>query len=242
MTSPPDRLVVDQPEPLSLELSQRHYDADCAFAAALARFQALGVTVPELSLASIVKAARPAFSDGFCFLVRQDLDTIEVCLRHSAGAEESSIADAATLVSPALLLAGLLGIAVEPVGQAQEPEVELNADDAISLCPQGSEEVKPLIPEQPLAESEPDLMGPDSPAGLPGDHPTLRLLTAEEIETAVGMVKVMTPAARKLFTIAFRNAFDIPDTVTRIATEITQVRHLHFIDRFTVEAAGGIAA
>ena len=85
-------------------------------------------------------------------------------------------------------------------------------------------------------------MGPDSPADMPGDHPTLRALTPEEIEAAVGMVKVMQPAQRKAFTIAFRNAFDVPDTVTRIASEIKQVRHLQFIDRFTVEAAGGIAA
>jgi hypothetical protein len=85
-------------------------------------------------------------------------------------------------------------------------------------------------------------MGPDSPADLPGDHPTLRALTPEEIEAAVGMVKQMAPAQRKAFTIAYRVAFDVPATETRIATTITQVRHLQFIDRFTVEAAGGIAA
>ena len=242
MTSPPDRLVVDQSDPLSLELSRRHYEADCAFAAALARFQALGVTVPELSLASILKAAQPAFADGFCYLVRQDLEIIEVCLRHCTGAEETSIADAAALVSPALLLAGLLGIAVEPVSQAHEPENQLNAEDAISPDPQGSEEVQPLIPEQPEPEPEPDLMGPGSPAEIAGDHPTLRALTPEEIEAAVGMVKMMPAQQRKSFTIGFRNAFNISDTVTRIATEITQVRHLHYIDHFTAEAFGGIAA
>ena len=85
-------------------------------------------------------------------------------------------------------------------------------------------------------------MGPESPADLPSDHPTARVLTPEEIDAAVGMVKQMAPAQRKLFTIAFRNAFDVPDTVTRIASEIKQVRHLQFIDRFTVEAAGGVAA
>jgi hypothetical protein len=246
MTSP-DPPVVNQPDPLSRELSHRHYQADCQFNAALSRFQALGATVPELSLAAIVKAAQPAFEDGFCYLVRQDPDTIEVVLRHAHGAEEVSIADATTLCSPALLLAGLLGIAVEPVGQAPEADEhddqstqvqsELYADDASPVSP-----AAPAEPIKPEAAAEPDLMGPDSPADLPGDHPTLRALTPEEIEAGVGMVKQMAPAQRKAFTIAYRVAFDVPATETRIATTITQVRHLQFIDRFTVEAAGGIAA
>jgi hypothetical protein len=90
--------------------------------------------------------------------------------------------------------------------------------------------------------AEPDLMGPDSPADLPGDHPSLRALTPDEIEAAVGLVKVMTPANRKAFAIAFRNAFEVPDNVVRIAGEITQLRHLDFIDRFNMEAAGGISS
>lgn len=85
-------------------------------------------------------------------------------------------------------------------------------------------------------------MGPDSPADLPGDHPTLRALTPEEIKQAVSFVKAMPVQQRKLFSIAFRNAFDIPDTVTLIASEIKQLRHFQFVDRFSVEAAGGIAA
>jgi len=239
--------LIEQPDPLSLELSRRHYEADCQFNAALARFQSLGTTVPELSLPAVVKAAQPAFADGFCWMVHQDLETIQVTLRHTHGAEEVSVADAATLCSPALLLAGLLGIPVELVDQAPEPyehagqpiqvQAEPYADDASahSLA-------APVEPIEPEPAPEPDLMGPESPADLPSDHPTARALTPEEIEAAVGMVKQMAPAQRKLFTIAFRDAFDVPDTVTRIASEIKQVRHLQFIDRFTVEAAGGVAA
>lgn len=234
MTTPIPPLT-EQPDPLSLELSRRHYEADCQFNAALARFQSLGATVPELSLPAVVKAAQPAFADGFCWMVHQDLETIQVTLRHTHGAEEVSVADAATLCSPALLLAGLLGIPVEPVDQAVEAEKD--ADDASPVSP-----AAPAEPIEPEDAAEPDLMGPDSPADLPGDHPTLRALTPEEVDAAVGMVKQMAPAQRKLFTIAFRDAFDVPDTVTRIASEIKQVRHLQFIDRFTVEAAGGVAA
>jgi len=241
--TPPERPLFEQPDAISLELSRRHYEADCQFNAALARFQALGITVPELSLPAVVRASQPAFDDGFCWSVRQDLEITEVTLRHKHGAEQISVADTATICSPGPLLAGLLGIPVETAGQPVEPEQHI--DEPTKVQPEPSADVQsPVSPDAPVEpiKPEPDLMGPDSPADMPGDHPTLRALTPEEIEAAVGMVKVMQPAQRKAFTIAFRNAFDVPDTVTRIASEIKQVRHLQFIDRFTVEAAGGIAA
>jgi hypothetical protein len=52
----------------------------------------------------------------------------------------------------------------------------------------------------------------------------------------------MDAAKRKSFTIAFRNAFDIDQSVLRITGHIQQIQHLEFIDRFTIEAGGGIAA
>jgi hypothetical protein len=246
--TPPERPLFEQPDAISLELSRRHYEADCHFNVDLGQFQALGVTVSNYHLPVVVKAAQPAFKDyGFAFQILQDLDITEVILRHKHGAERVSVADTATICSPGPLLAGLLGIPVETAGQPVEPE--LHIDEPIKVQPEPSADVPspvspgaPAEPIKPEPAPEPDLMGPDSPADLPGDHPILRALTPEEIEAAVGMVKVMQPAQRKLFTIAFRNAFDVPDTVNRIASEIKQVRHLQFIDRFTVEAAGGIAA
>jgi hypothetical protein len=233
-----------------MELARRHYDAECLFNASLAQFQSTLTPVDNLDLATIVAAAQPAFALGFCYLIRQDSQCIEVCLRHSGGAEECSSTDASALCSPSLLLAGLLGIPVAMGGQAPEPEQPLlhYAESASTADPMGSEQIEAEspTPEPETAvvaevEPEPDLMGPGSPADLAGDHPSLRLLTAEEINAAVGMVKVMAPPQRKSFTVAFRCAFEVPDNVTRIASEITQVRHLEFIDRFTVEAAGGIA-
>ena len=229
----------------------RHLDAECQFNADLARFQADVQPVSELSLPAVVKAARAAFQLGFCYLVRQDDIALEVVLRHSSGAEEISSADARTPCSPALLLAGLLGIPVDPTDQTPESEQhtpmpvevhsELYAIDASACSVPDQVAEPPAIPE-PEPVAEPDLMGPDSPADLPGDHPSLRALTPDEIEAAVGLVKVMTPANRKAFTIAFRNAFEVPDNVVRIAGEITQLRHLDFIDRFNLEAAGGISS
>jgi hypothetical protein len=46
---------------------------------------------------------------------------------------------------------------------------------------------------------------------------------------------------RKVFTITFRDAFRVDRSVKAIAPVITEMRHLHFIDCFTVEAAGGVA-
>jgi hypothetical protein len=246
MTPPPDRSEIDQEQPqlISMELSRRHFDAECAFNASLAQFQAAIRPVENLDLATIVKAAQPAFELGFCYLIRQDSQAIEVCLRHSAGAEECSSADASALCSPSLLLAGLLGIPVAMGGQASESEQLVQGDAEPVADPVEVEQAEASPEPEPAAvvDVEPDLMGPDSPADRPGDHPSLRLLTAAEIEAAVGMVKVMTPPQRKAFTIAFRTTFEVADTVTRIAGEITQVRHLTFIDDFSVEMAGGIAS
>lgn len=235
-----------------MELAQRHYDAECAFNAALAQFQAGVVPVGELSLPAIVKAAKRAFELGFCYIVRQDEMALEVCLRHEGGAEEISSAAADTVCSPALLLAGLLGIPVDPGTQTPEPEQHTDEPSEVQVehyaviektqSPADAAAEPAAAVAQPAIAAEPDLIGPGSPADLPGDHPSLRLLTPEEVEAAVGLVKVMTPASRKSFTIAFRTAFEVPDNVVRIAGEITQLRHLDFIDRFNLEAAGGIGA
>ena len=244
----------DQPDPISIEFATRHLDAECLFNADLARFQAEVQPIPELSLPAVVEAARGAFKLGFSYVVRQDSECMEVCVRHSAGAEEISSAASDTLCSPALLLAGLLGIPVGVV--AQTPDPEQHTDDAEIAQPEPIKAIDPIeVAEAPAVEAvavaavaiaveieEPDLMGPDSPAGIPGDHPSLRLLTPEEVAAAVGLIKVMTAASRKSFTIAFRNAFEVPDNVMRIAGEITQLRHLDFIDRFNMEAAGGISS
>ena len=246
----------DQPDPISIEFATRHLDAECRFNADLARFQAEVQPILELSLPAVVEAARGAFKLGFSYVVRQDSECMEVCVRHSAGAEEISSAASDTLCSPALLLAGLLGIPVGVIAQTQTPESEQHTDDAEIAQPEPIKAIDPIeVAEAPALEAaaatavaiaveieEPDLMGPGSPAGIPGDHPSLRLLTPEEVAAAVGLIKVMTAQARKSFTIAFRVAFEVPDNVMRIAGEITQLRHLDFIDRFNLESADGISS
>jgi hypothetical protein len=66
-------------------------------------------------------------------------------------------------------------------------------------------------------------------------------LTDEQKASAVEMVKQMTTEGRKAFTIAFRDAFNVPREARAVAPYILQLKHLHFVDRFTVEAAGGVS-
>ena len=221
--------------PLCPELMQRHFDADCAFTAALAQFQASVQPISSFSLPAVLEAARPAFSNGFCYLIRElSGEMVEVSLRHKDGAEESSTAPLDT-AAPGLLLAELLGIPVLTDGQAAVPEQTVPQAAAAQVA-------EPAAPAAPEPADEPDLMGPDSPADIASDDPCLTPLNEQQITTAVAMIKAMDPAARKAFQIAFRNAFDLDRNVRQITPHITQLRHLEFIDRFTIEAAGGIAA
>lgn len=56
------------------------------------------------------------------------------------------------------------------------------------------------------------------------------------------MIRCMPPEVRAAFSRAFRTTFDVPAEARQITPYITTLQHLQFIDRFTVEAAGGIAA
>jgi len=55
------------------------------------------------------------------------------------------------------------------------------------------------------------------------------------------MIKAMPTEQRRTFSIAFRHAFEVPASERAIAPLFQQFQHLAFIDRFTIEAAGGVA-
>ena len=55
------------------------------------------------------------------------------------------------------------------------------------------------------------------------------------------MIKAMNTEQRKSFTIAFRDAFKVPREAKSIAPLITEVRHMEFCDRWSIENAGGVA-
>lgn len=203
-------------QPLSTELALRAFEADQAFSTALAAVQAS--FKPGLSP---IEAARAANAHGFAWLSRpcdDDPALVQVCLRHQGGAETAAVGE-----NIAQLLAGLLGIALQPAVQTSEPEG--GTDDAPLVCPA----VRPATPEP-----EPEPIEEHS-------EPAAQLLDEQQKATAVSMCKAMDAATRKAFTIAFRDAFRVDRDQRSIIPLITELKHLEFIDRFSIEAAGGIS-
>jgi len=267
---------------LSTELALRAFDADAAFSAALAEFQA------EPPADTIAEEARRAAPYGFSWFARpSEPGFIEVRLRHKAGAEIGADGESTTA-----LLAGLLGyrlahqaqlIAAPFAAQASESEQEAipasgattaagrvamshspvqiaqpvtGAMVAASLAAAAGESLAAAIdtlypsPVQAAAESlaaatggavvtEPSEYVPD-----PDEAERARLagpLTDEQKAVCIAMLKGLTADQRKAFTISFRDAFRVPREAKAIAPLVTEVRHMEFCDRWSIEAAGGVA-
>ena len=215
-----------QPPPLHPELALKAFEADQAFSTTLAAFQAQasdhGTTAALLESANSV---------GFCWLFRPaGSGTTEVVLRHSGGAEEIALGDDAEH-----LLLGLLGVLPVSLPASDQPVEQ-------EKCIKG--EPEPAPPEPPAvaavaAESLAAATGGMVFELAEGDPCTL--LTDAQKAAAVKMVSDLSPAQRKSFAIAFRDGFNVPKTEKSIVPCITELRHLEFIDRFTIEAAGGVA-
>jgi len=204
--------------PLSTELALRAFEADQAFSTALAAVQSS--FQPGLSP---IEAARKANAHGFAWLSRpcdDDPALVQVMLRHQGGAETAAVGD-----NIAQLLAGLLGIALQPAAQTSEPEGGGGDDAAPVVCPA----VRPAAPVDPEPEADPE------------QQPASQLLDDQQKATAVAICKAMDAATRKAFTISFRDAFRVDRDARSIIPLITEIRHLEFIDRFSIEAAGGIS-
>jgi hypothetical protein len=218
---------------MTTELALRAFEADVSFSTALAEFQSQAD--PGLNP---VQAARAATAHGFSWLARPCGDgLIEVRLRHSGGADAA--AEGSCLSD---LLAGLLGLAD---GSAVLPSTVVLP---LQQSPQAPEPVQSMHESHTAPDPDPVEAAAESLAAATGgtvieaDEPDPTTpLTAEQREAALAMVKAMGPDARKSFQIAFRDCFRIDRSERTIAPLIQQLRHLHFIDRFTVEAAGGVS-
>lgn len=198
-------------------------------------------TTPRL--VEVLAAALPAFELGFSYTASHWNGELTVTL-HYQGAELGSSAKAALdnySETCARLLAGLLGIPVLDADEASEPEV-------CASLPQSEEPSADSVAPEPAADPEEadeefDDGLDQAPAGKqPAAPDNQRELTDEEKATAIGMIKVMEPSARKAFTKAFRELFQVPADAKQISPFITKLEHWLFIDRYTVEASGGIAA
>ena len=214
-----------QPPPLHPELALKAFEADQAFSAALAAFQAQASD--HGTTAALLESANAA---GLCWLFRPaGSGTTEVVLRHAGGAEEIALGDDADQ-----LLLGLLGlrpVSLRASDQPVEPEKCIKADP------------EPAPPAPPAAAVAAESLAAATGGMVfelaEGDPATP--LTDEQKSTAVKMVSDLSPAQRKSFAIAFRDGFKVPKEEKSILPCITELRHLKFIDRFTVEAAGGVA-
>jgi hypothetical protein len=212
---------------LSTELALRAFDADAAFSAALATFQA------EITEAiDPITAARRAALHGFSWFSRPSgPGFIEVRLRHAGGADE-----AAEGTSIPELLAGLLGLAWPASDQAAEPDETCE----IYIMPVATAEPAPDPNPAPVQVAAESLAAATCGVVVAEPDPSTPL-TAEQKAVAINMIKSLTADQRQSFTISFRSAFAVDRAVKAIAPVITELRHLHFCDRWSIESEGGIA-
>lgn len=228
----------------------RRQDMESSMFTKLSEFQQSAAHLKPVApqLVAVLAAALPAFELGFSYTASHWNGELTVTL-HYQGAElgSSAVASFANYGDTcAALLAGLLGIPLIDTSGACEPEQE-------PLEPASNEEVEQAsaAPEAAPAaaveavEEEADEEfddGLDGSPSQPTTPDTQRELTEEEKATAISMIKVMEPAQRKAFTKAFRELFAVPSDAKQITPHITRLEHWLFIDRYSVEAAGGIAA
>lgn len=228
----------------------RRQDMESSMFTKLSEFQQSAAHLKPVApqLVAVLAAALPAFELGFSYTASHWNGELTVTL-HYQGAElgSSAVASFANYGDTcAALLAGLLGIPLIDTSGACEPEQE-------PLEPASNEEVEQATAAheaEPAAaveavEEEADEEfddGLDGSPSQPTTPDTQRELTEEEKATAISMIKVMEPAQRKAFTKAFRDLFAVPSDAKQITPHITRLEHWLFIDRYSVEAAGGIAA
>ncbi len=232
------------PSPMLPVLQQMN--SESAMFTRLSEFQqsATRTTPVHPTLPAVLAAALPAFEAGFAYTASHWNGELTVTL-HYQGAELGSSAPAAVdsyTETTARLLAGLLGIplreledsyeAEPPAADAQAPALEVVPDQPAAADPAPAE----AAATDDLDEEE------EFDDDLSPSEDILRSLSDSEKATAVEMVKVLPTEQRKAFTKAFREVFNVPAESKQIVPFITQLQHLQFIDRYTVEASGGIAA
>jgi hypothetical protein len=213
-------------------------EADQRFAFALCRFQAQAGD--HETTAALLASAHEY---GFSWFSRPAPEAIatQVVLRHVGGSAFDAIGD-----DPAQLLMGLLGggfsdfyaVTIDDPAQPAAPDPEpIALSEFISITP--------AQPEPPAAQVAAESLAAATGGAvfeLVEDDPALTPLTDDEKATAVQMVSELTTQQRKAFAIAFRNAFGVDKEQKTIVPLITQIRHAKFINDFTIEANGGVAA
>ena len=210
-----------------------------SFAAALCEFQKQAAD--HDTTAALLASAHDFGFSWFSRPATESLGT-EVELAHVSGRHQVAIGD-----DPAQLLLGLLGgglgdlyfrtIAHQPYGYDPEP---------VAASPSPQPDPIPLAqPEPPAAQVAAESLAAATGGAvfeLAEGDPDLTQLTDGMKAQAVQMVSELTTPQRKAFAIAFRNAFNVDKQQKSVVPLITQIRHAKFINDFTIEANGGVAA
>ena len=229
--------LMTDPSPMLPAMQRLNWDA--SLFEHLSEFQQLAATNPPVppTMTAVLSAALPAFQAGFSYTASFWQGELTVTL-HYQGAELGSSAPAPITCyteTCARLLAGLLGIPLQEGDVASEPEPLIPADK-----PEAPAAAEPEDDGEPEPEDVEELED-ESTAPAPSDD-IRRHLSEGEVESAIAMVKAMDVGNRKAFTKAFREVFAVPADAKQIVPFITELQHLQFIDRYTVEAAGGVAS
>ena len=205
--------------------------------------ESLTLTQPIRPLLSeVLRAAQPAFEAGFAYSASWWQGDLQVTIHHGSAELGSSAPASVDSYNDtcARLLAGLLGIPLLEGDQPVEAEATAAAALPAGTPPQLQQDTpQPVEPDpepEPEDEEFDELGDPEPSADI---H---RTLSDQEKAAAVDMIKSLPPDRRRAFTKSFREVFSIPPEAKQIVPFITELQHLHFIDRYTVEASGGIAA
>lgn len=207
----------------------------------LARFQAVACQQPAVPprLPHVLAAALPALEAGFSY--SSSFWHGELCVTLHFGGAELGSSSAAPVDSytetAARLLAGLLGIPLAD-GPTGDTEVVATAPAVVHPIAAVAADTDPATP----AEGTPAEKANEEPTEALTPVDVRRPLSEQERESAVGMVKCMPVDVRKAFSRAFRDEFEVPADAKQLVPFIQELRHMQFIDRYTVEAAGGVAA
>lgn len=228
----------------------RERDERC-LAEALSEFQQgePDPTPPELP--AVIAACSPLFDYGCCWSASFWAGELRVAVRYGT-AKITSHYSAPLIgysITAARMLAGLVGlpllepepievVAPIPLQQTSEPWNDPEQPPVVApvvICP------APAAAPEPASAPAPTPAPAPAPAPAPTPAAEDLPLTAEELEVAANMIRDMPLARRKEFSNAFRQAFTVPADAKQVRPYITHRRHLEFCDRYTVEAAGGIA-
>lgn len=235
--------------PPAAELCAR--DQRC-LAEALSEFQQGEPEATPPELPAVLAALSPLFDAGCCWSASFWTGELEVALRY--GSAEYTSHHTAPLIgystTAARMLAGLAGLPLlepQPIEVVQTTEPWNDPDQPpvvapVVICPPPEPAPAPAAAPAPAPALVPAAPAP-APAAAPAPAPAVEdpELTAAELEVAASMIRDMSPVRRREFSQAFRQAFAVPADAKQVRPYITHRRHLEFCDRYTVEAAGGIA-